>query len=380
MSVLCVLAVAFLSSCSGGGGAAGGFQPPPTPVEVAHAAPQTVRDNFQALGSLESDQLIEVVSEVNGIVQALPFGEGQTIRQGDLIAQIEASEIVAQAERAEAQRDRAASDYERAKRLFDTNAISQQELDDANTALRVAEADYALSKARLEKTRIRAPFTGLAGRRRLSVGAYVSSGDLITELAGVSRMRVTFSAPERFVGSLKRGIPVTITTPAYPGETFEGKLTVVDPIVDPTTRTVQLVAHVPNPKGRLRPGMSADVTVTLSERTQALVVPDEAVFAQGDQSFVYVVGPDSSVQLAPIQLGTRAAANVEVLNGLDAGATVVRAGHQKLYPGAKVMPVSSMGAAAGGPGGPGGAAPAEEGGDETEGDAASDQAEGESGA
>jgi membrane fusion protein (multidrug efflux system) len=373
VSLLVALVLPLLPSCSGDK-AGGGFQMPPTPVEVATATPQIVRDNFQALGSLESDQLIQVVSEVNGIVESLPFREGQPMRKGDLIAQIEASEIIAQAHRAEAQRDREELAHKRAKRLFETNAISEQELDDARTSLRVAEADLALAQARLGKTRIRAPFSGLVGRRRISPGAYVSSGDLITELAHVATMRVTFSAPERFVGQLKAGIAVEISTPAYPNETFSGKLTVVDPIVDPTTRTVQLVAHVPNRNGLLRPGMSADVIVTLSERAQALVVPDEAVFAQGDQTFVYVMAADSSVQLTPIRLGTRAAAHVEVLSGLEPGATVIRAGHQKLYPGAKVMPVPAAGAATDT------ASDGTEGAAETDGDTSSNETGGESGA
>jgi membrane fusion protein (multidrug efflux system) len=319
---------------------------PPTPVEVAKAEPQTVRDRFRALGSLESERLIAVVSEINGVIVSLPFEEGQAVDEGALIAQLDEREILAQANRAEAQRDRAVSDHERATKLFEEKAISTKELEDASTALRVAEADLELARARLAKARIRAPFSGLAGRRRVSPGAYVSTGDLITELARVDVMRVTFAAPERYVGVLKPGIPVAIETPAYPGLTFTGRLSVVDPIVDPNTRTVQLVAHVPNRERRLRPGMSADVLVTLAERSKALVVPDEAVFAQGNENFVYVVKADSTVARVAIRLGTRDSSQVEVLGGIDAGVMVVRAGHQKLFDGARVMPVSNMGGAA----------------------------------
>lgn len=348
ISLAAFAALALLTpSCAGKGGGGAGFQMPPTPVEVANVESAVVSDQFQALGSIDSDELIDVVAEISAKVLELPFAEGQAVAAGQLIARLDDSEIRAQATRAEAERDRARSDHERARQLFDRNAISAKELEDASVDLRVAEADYEVASARLARTRIRAPFAGLAGRRRVSQGAYLSVGERITELARVDRMRVTFAAPERFMGDLKVGVPVAIQTPAYPGETFRGRLSVVDPIVDPQSRTVQLVASVPNPGRRLRPGMSADVRVTIAQRGSALMVPDEAVFAEGNQDFVYVVKPDSTVARAAVRLGTRDSARVEVVSGLEAGARVVRAGHQKLYEGARVMPVVSESGGAG---------------------------------
>jgi len=333
------VAAVTLAGCAGQK-AGGGFQMPPSPVEVAEVGAQTVRDRFQALGSLEADEIIQVVSELNALVVSLPFTEGSAVAEGALIAQLDDREIRAAAERAEAQRELAASNAERAQALFDQNAISTQELDNARTSLKVAEADEAVAKARLTKTRIVAPFAGLIGRRRVSIGAYLQSGDIITELARVSQMRVAFSAPERYLPHLHRGGAVELFTPAFPGRTFHGEVSVVDPIVDPNTRTVQIIARVPNPERLLRPGLSADVAVTLGERSKALVVPDEAVFAEGNQMFVFVVNPDSTVARTAVVLGTRDSARVEVLEGLADGAVVVRSGHQKLYDGAKVMPVS----------------------------------------
>jgi membrane fusion protein, multidrug efflux system len=346
LAPLCLFAATSLLASCAGKPAGRGFQMPPTPVETSNVLPQVARDQFKALGSIDSEELIDVVSEISGTVVELPFSEGQAVSAGQLIARIDDSEIGAQTQRAEAERDRAAADHERAAQLFERNAISAKELENASIDLRVAEADLRVAKARLARTRIQAPFAGLVGRRRVSAGAYVSAGDQITELARVDRMRVTFSAPERFISDLRVGIPVGIQTPAYPGRTFQGRLSVVDPIVDPTSRTVQLVASIPNQQRLLRPGMSADVRVTLAQRERALMVPDEAVFAEGSQDFVYVVNPDSTVSRTAIRLGTRDSAMVEVLSGLEAGALIVRAGHQKLYEGARVMPVQS-----GGPGG-----------------------------
>ena len=350
-------------SCSkkmGGPGGAGGFQMPPSPVEVADVHAQTVRDRFHALGSLEATENIQVVGELNAKVKQIRFAEGQPVAAGATLVELDDREIRAEAERAAATREQAKVNFQRASKLSEQQLVSAQQLDDARTALKVAEADEALARARLDKTRIRAPWAGIIGRRKISPGAYIRSGDVIAELARVDEMKVEFAAPERYTGEIRNGVAVELTTPAFPNQTFHGHVTVVDPIVDPEARAVQLVARVANSDRKLKPGMSANVTVTLAERGNALMVPDEAVFSEGGQNFVYVVNPNSTVTRTPVELGARDSANVEVTRGLTDGARVVQAGHQKLYDGAHVMPVSSLAAlqAPGGPGAGGSADPA----------------------
>lgn len=328
---------------------------PPVPVEVSEVRPRTVRDQFRALGSIESEATIQVVSELGARVLRLPFEEGQRVPRGELLAQLDDREYRAEAERTEAQRDQARANLERARKLFDQKLTSPQDLENSQTALKVAEASAALAGARLDKTRIRAPFTGLVGVRRVSPGAYLNSGDVITDLTRADVMKVTFSAPERFAGTLRPGIAVEVAAPAVPGEKFSGVLSVVDPVLDPDTRTLRLLARISNRGGKLRPGMSADVYVTLAERPRALAVPDEAVFAEGNQSYVYVVKRDSTVTRTPVELGTRDSMDVEILRGITAGDVVVRAGHQKLFDGAHVMPIPSAAAPAPGAAGAGSA-------------------------
>lgn len=323
------------------------FQMPPTPVEVASVQTETVRDRFRALGSVEANEIVQIVSEVNAVVRALPFSEGQVVRHGQLLARLDDDEIGAEARRADALRDQAKVNHERARMLFDQKAASPQELDDASAALKVAEANAQLAHARLNKTRITSPLDGVVGRRLVSPGAFLRVGDSITEVASLDRVKIRFAAPERFTSLLRTGSEVEITTTAQPGQIFVGKVNLVNPILDPSSRTVQLVAIAPNPGRRLRPGMSADVSATLAERPGALTIPDEAVFAQGDQNFVYVVAADT-VSLRPIGIASRDSARVEVAQGLAPGDVVVRAGYQKLYPGAHVMAVPSGGADAGG--------------------------------
>jgi membrane fusion protein, multidrug efflux system len=356
LAVLTILAAA-AAAVSCGGARRGGFAMPPVPVEVAEVRRERVVDRFRALGSVQAGEIVKVVNEVNAVVRAMPFAEGQSVHRGQLLARLDDDEIGAEARRAEALRDQARVNHQRIRQLHDSRAASPQELDDASAALKVAEANYGVASARYQKTRIRSPLSGVVGRRLVSPGAYLQTGETITEVAAVDVMKVNFSAPERYLGRLRRGAEVAIRTTAYPNQTFQGVVSVVDPILDPTTRTVQLVALVRNPRRLLRSGMSADVSATLAERSDALTVPDEAVFAQGDQSFVYVVKRDSTVARQAIAIGTRDSSRVEVIQGLQAGDQVVRAGYQKLFDGARVMPMPE-GGIAGPPGGPGaGAAP-----------------------
>ena len=328
----------------------GGFAPPPMPVEVATVTSGTVADRFEAVGTLEALDAITVVSQIEALVTDVPFHEGALIEKGGLIARLDDVQLKAEEARAEALRDQRKISYERVKSIVEQKAGAPQDLDDAAAGLKMAEADLAFIRAQLAKTKITAPFSGLVGARQISPGAFARIGAPITDLAKVDELRIIFYAPERYLADLKSGASVTVSAPAFPGYELKGRISVVEPVVNPETRTVKILARVANPQRKFRPGMSANVSAVLSERKNALMIPDEAIFAEGDQNLVYVIQPDSSVARTAVTLGTRLPDAVEVLKGLSPGAQVVKAGHQKLFPGAKVFPVSSQGtpAAAGG--------------------------------
>jgi len=340
-----------LAGCAPGGG--GGFAPPPMPVETATVTQGRVMDRFETVGTVDAGEAITVVSEIDGTVISLPFREGSTIEKGGLIAQMDDSQLKAEVQRTEALRDQSQSRYDRVKSVVEQGAGAPQDLDDAAAVLKVAEANLALAEARLAKTRIVAPFAGSLGARRVSPGAFLRGGQPITDLAQLAELRVNFSAPERYLAQLIRGAEVTVSTTAYPGYELRGRIDVVDPVLDEATRSARVMARLKNPGGKFRPGMSANVSAVLSQRANAITIPDEAIFSEGDQSFVYIVKADSTVTRSALTLGTRLRGSVEVLKGLEPGMRVVRAGHQKLFEGAKVIPVASQEAAA-----EGGTAPA----------------------
>jgi membrane fusion protein (multidrug efflux system) len=337
-----LLLLVALGGCAKGGAPGGmGFKMPPMPVETALVVQGRVADRFDAVGSIEASEAITVVSEIDGTVVRLPFTEGSAIQSGGLIAQLDDAQLRAEVARTEALRQQSQTTYDRVKAVVDQGAGAPQDLDDAAAALKVAEANLALAKARLSKTRITAPFSGALGARRVSPGAFIRAGQTITDLAKLDELRVNFSAPERYLGQLRKGAEVEISTTAYSGYSLRGRIDVVDPVLDPSTRSARIVARVRNPGGKYRPGMSANVSAVLSQRPNALTVPSEAIFSEGDQSYAYVVKKDSTVTRSALTLGTRLPDAVEVVKGLEPGMTVVRTGHQKLFEGAKVIPVGS---------------------------------------
>ncbi len=339
-------AFAVLAGCGGaeseeaaaGGGA---FQRPPTPVETALVSRGELIDRFEAVGTIEAAEAITVVSEIPGTVARLPFEEGSQVKRGALLAQLEDSELQASLVRAEALHRQRQANFDRIQVVVDKGAGTPQDLDNARAELAIAAADIDLARARLAKTRIVAPFPGRVGSRRISPGAFVQAGARITELARIDQLKIVFAAPERFVPKLARGEEVQITTTAFPGEMLAGTIHVIEPALDPATRNARIIAIADNPGERFRPGMSANVSAVLTRRANALTIPSEAIFADGAQMLVYVVQADSTVARTPITLGARLAKEVEVLTGLEDGQQVIRAGHQKLFPGAKVMPVTS---------------------------------------
>ncbi|HOX25374.1 MAG TPA: efflux RND transporter periplasmic adaptor subunit [Candidatus Krumholzibacteria bacterium] len=346
-----------LAGC-GDSGPEGGFTMPPMAIEVAEATAGTVVDRFTAVGSLEASEAITVVSEIDGTVIDVPFAEGQAIAAGGLIAQLDRSELAAQVDRAEAVRDQRRVTYERVSDVVEQGAGAPQDLDDAAAALKVADAELALARARLAKTRIAAPFAGITGVRQVSQGAFVRAGGAITDLTRIDLLRVHFTAPERVLPQLAVGSEVRVHTSAYPDLELVGAIDVISPVLDPATRTARIVAEVNNRDDLLRPGMSADVGVVLASRENAVTVPSEAVFVQSGQTLVYVVQADSTVAPQPVTLGLRQTDVVEVAAGLAPGAKVVRAGHQKLFPGARVLPVGGDPGPGGAAAGPAGAPPA----------------------
>ena len=325
-----------------GGGGAGG-PAAGVPVEVVKVATASLPQSITTVGSLRSDESVTIRPEVAGRIAAINFQEGQRVAKGAVLLRLDPSINEAELLQARANLKLARSKYERAVDLSKSNFISGQARDEAENNLRVAEAAVALVEARLAKTEIRAPFTGVIGLRSVSIGDYVKEGADIVNLESIDLLKVDFRVPEVYMRQVKAGQPLQVALDAYPGKTFEGRVFAVNPLLDAAGRAVVIRAQVKNADASLRPGMFARVRLITSESADSLVVPEQALVPQGSEQFVFKVVDGRAVR-AKVEVGQRRDGKVEMVSGVTAGEVVVVSGHQRLRDG---VPVAVKGAAAG---------------------------------
>jgi membrane fusion protein (multidrug efflux system) len=245
------------------------------------------------------------------------------------------------------------TNYERASRLFQERVGTQRTLDEAIAALRNDEAQVAAAETRLEKTVLSAPFSGITGLRRVSVGDFVNVGQDIVNHEQIDPLKVDFRVAETQLGNLNVGQSVLVHVDAFPKEEFAGKVYAIDPQVDIIGRSVALRADMANPEMRLRPGLFARVRLIVTRAPDAILIPEEALIPVGDDRFVLKVVDGKAVR-TKVTLGERYAGQVHVLDGVAEGDLVITAGQIKVQDG---MPVQVVPPNAGGAIPPSGAAP-----------------------
>ena len=329
-----------LAGCSGagdapeGGAAAGGGDggPPAMPVEVVVARSDTVVDAILATGQIEAVQSVELRPDIEGRVVAILVREGSVVSRGQALIKVDDAELKAEVARAEAERDLARQSLTRTGELLTQKASSQSELERAEATSRSTEAQYQLLKVRLDRTTVRAPFSGVAGRRLVSLGDYVTTSDGLMTLQTVSPQRAVFQVPERYADQLEVGQQVTFRVAALPGREFAGRADFVDPVVQLQGRTITVKAPVPNPRRALQSGMFIEVRLATAVRPNAVVIAEDAVLPLQGANFVWVV-IDGKATRRPIELGVRTPGFVEALTGVEAGEQVVVGGQERLSEG-----------------------------------------------
>jgi membrane fusion protein (multidrug efflux system) len=278
-----------------------------------------------------------VASEIAGTLVALDVPEGQRVEAGTVLAQLDDREARALLAVARARRKSARDRLSRLENLRSQSVSSEQAYEDALAEFETTVGQYDEARTRLEKTTIRAPYTGALGLSRVHAGQYVAEGAGLVEITQVDPLELHFSLPQRFVGELAPGQTVFAVVGRC-GARFEGRVEAIDPRIDPATRTVRLQAAVPNTDGRLHPGMAVRVRLLVGEYEDALVVPQEAVVRQGTKHIVYTLDDEDHAIQHEVRLGEFFVDGVQVKSGLEPGARVVVAGQQKLRPGAETQP------------------------------------------
>ncbi len=312
-----------------------------TSVTLAPVSVEHIRQSTKAVGTLHANESIMIRPEIAGRVRQVLFQEGQAVEKDAFLIELDDSELQAELAQAAAQLKVSRLTYERIKQL-DTDGkryVAKQQLDEVAGSLQAAQAAHVLYSTRLAKTKIRAPFSGLTGIRRISPGDFVVAGQDLVNLEDVRTLKIDFKVSETLLRHLVPGQSVEVATDAYPGETFQGTVYVVDPRIDISTRSIQARARIPNVNYRLRPGMFAQLTLFFGQQERALLVPEEAVIPQKDKTFVYRA-EGGTARWTEVQLGMRMRGSVQIRQGLQEQDLVVRVGHHKLQDGARIRPLT----------------------------------------
>lgn len=314
-----------------GAGGAGGM---PTPVVSVAVREQALARELRALGTARANEAVEITSKTSNIVTAVRFRDGQVVRRGQVLVELDSAQARADLGIAQAALTDSTSQFERSRELLPTQALSKSQFDQVVAIKQADEARVAAARARLEDTVIRAPFGGRVGLRRVSVGSLISPGTVLATLDDSSLIKVDFAVPEANLSQLREGLSLTATSTAWPGRRFAGRITSVDSRIDPVSRSITVRAELPNLEALLKPGMFLNVEIVRDQRN-ALVVPEEALVPEQNRQYVYVVD-GGMAQKREVRIGARSPGSVEILSGLTLGERVIVEGTVKVREGGAV--------------------------------------------
>lgn len=328
--------------------AQGGFQQPPTTVTTVIAAEEEWPSTLSAIGSVDAVQGVLLSADLSGVVREISFDSGRRVAKGATLLRLDTSQEQALLAQAEASRDLAHLDLDRARKLLAQQVIAQAEFDRLDATARQADANVDGIRATIGRKTLRAPFSGILGIRQVDLGQRLNEGDPIVPLQALDPVFVVFSLPQGDVNQLKVGAEVTVTSKDLGGREGHGRITAINSIIDPATRNVEVQATLRNPGEVLRPGMFVDVRIELGTSTKAIPLPSSAIAFAPYGNSVYVVEemkdpkdpkakPYKGVNQRFVKLGRERGDQVAVVEGLKPGDEVVSAGAFKLRPGIPVV-------------------------------------------
>lgn len=326
---------------AGGGPGRGGGQA----VAAVSVLERDFADEIRVLGVARGLRSVNITSPTSQLITRVMFADGQRVSAGAPLVELQAGEQEADIIQAQAALDQAQREYDRYRLLAERGVAPRVSAEQAETALERARANLRAAEARRGDRVIRAPFAGVLGLSTVTPGTLISPGSVITTLDDISAVRIDFPAPERYLSVLRPGLGITAVSDAWPDTVFQGRISRIDTRINEQTRAVTARAEIPNPDGRIRPGMMMRVSVRQGER-RSLAAPEAAVQYEGEGAFVYrLVEGERGVSAQRVEVVTGAVEGgfVEILSGLEAGDRIVASGLNRIQPGA---PVRVEGAAA----------------------------------
>jgi membrane fusion protein (multidrug efflux system) len=340
MKNICILVLAFLlfAGIPGAFAQQSGRAKGPQPVIVTKVAVEPFSDSVEALGTLRANESVTLTATVTEPVTAVNFEDGQRVEKGEVLVEMMSAQEKAELDAERATAAEARRQMERLAPLVKSGAASQSLLDQRRREYETARAGLEAVQSRISDRIITAPFSGVVGLRNISVGAVLQPGTKITTLDDDSVMKLDFAVPSIFLSALQPGLEIVATSQAFKGREFRGQIASIDSQIDPVTRSVIVRAILPNDEKVLRPGLLMSVEIMKNPR-QAIVIPEEAVVPEARRNFVYVVetaGDSVTASKREVTLGARRPGEVEVIEGLAAGNSVVTHGTMNLSDGAAV--------------------------------------------
>ncbi len=311
----------------------------PVQVIVEQARLDRFEDQVEALGTLLANESVDLTAKVTERIAAIYFESGQEVEAGYVLAEMISDEQSALLEEARSTLAEARDQYERVRPLASRGFATGTQLDERRREFETAQARYRAVQTRLDDRLVIAPFGGVVGLRDISVGALVEPGTVIATLKDISQIKLDFAVPATFLTSVRPGLRIRASSPAFGDKQFEGRVTSIDNEIDPVTRSILVRAIIPNPDGLLRPGLLMSVELIRDPR-QALVVSEEALVRRAGQSYVFVVSAAEEggevVEQRQVTVGSRRAGEVEILKGLGEGEFIITHGTNKVRPGQRV--------------------------------------------
>jgi membrane fusion protein (multidrug efflux system) len=322
-----------------GGGPGGAGAPRPSSVFAEPVREQTFASRVEAIGTLEPNERADLTLTASDRVTAVYFQDGDRVKKGKTLLSLAQREQVALVESAEADLSQAEQDLARVEPLAKQGAVSTSELDMARRNVNAAAAQLRAVQSRQNDRVLVAPFDGVLGFRRVSVGSLVRPGDVVATLVDDSVMRLEFAVPSNFLRVLRPGLEIEASSSDLPGQVFTGTVDSIDNMIDPVTRSVRVRANVPNPSGILKSGMFMAVALQAEPR-RALSVPEVALQPRGPETFVWIAdtsGAQTVARRVKIEPSLRLNGRVEIVAGLSEGQMVITEGALRVREGAPVV-------------------------------------------
>jgi membrane fusion protein, multidrug efflux system len=283
---------------------------------------KTLDNEIKAIGTIRANEEVEIRSEVSRKISAINFKEGSHVAKGQQLFKLDADDLTAKFNKLLIEEKLAISKFNREKQLLEKGLTSQEEYDISENTLENIRADMSITRIDIQKTSIRAPFSGIVGLRNVSRGSYVSPQTVLVTMQDVSKVKIDFSVPEKYLGLFKKGQVLSFNVEGVDG-TFDAEVYAYEPKIENNTRSLLLRALCSNPKGKLYPGTFADVKLKISELNEAIMIPTQGLVPKLKGQSVYILR-NGRAKLIEVEIGERTEDMIQIISeNIASGDTIV---------------------------------------------------------